>query len=75
MQITASGQVELRLKTPWRDGSRHLVMSPIQSLSGWPRWSCSRGCLADDCFMAFYLSNRVPGLGRGLPANQTIPLP
>ncbi len=26
MQINAAGQVELKLKTPWRDGITHLVM-------------------------------------------------
>ena len=25
-----AGQVELKLKTPWRDGTRHLVMSPLE---------------------------------------------
>jgi hypothetical protein len=24
------GQVELKLKTPWRDGTTHLVMSPLE---------------------------------------------
>lgn len=28
VQIDAAGQVELKLKTPWRDGATHLVMSP-----------------------------------------------
>ncbi len=28
MQLNAAGQVELKLKTPWRDGTTHLVMSP-----------------------------------------------
>lgn len=28
VQINAAGQVELKLKTPWRDGTTHLVMSP-----------------------------------------------
>ena len=28
VQIDAAGQVELKLKTPWRDGTTHLVMSP-----------------------------------------------
>jgi hypothetical protein len=27
-QCDAAGLVVLKLKTPWRDGSRHLVMSP-----------------------------------------------
>jgi hypothetical protein len=29
VQLNAAGQVELKLKTPWRDGSTHLVMSPL----------------------------------------------
>ncbi len=29
VQINAAGQVELKLKTPWRDGTTHLVMSPL----------------------------------------------
>jgi hypothetical protein len=28
VQINATGQVELKLKTTWRDGTTHLVMSP-----------------------------------------------
>ncbi len=30
VQLNASGQVELKLKTPWRDGTTHLVMSPLE---------------------------------------------
>ena len=30
VQLNAAGQVELKLKTPWRDGTTHLVMSPLQ---------------------------------------------
>jgi hypothetical protein len=30
VQISAAGQVELKLKTPWRDGATHLVMSPME---------------------------------------------
>jgi len=28
VQCNAAGQVELKLKTPWRDGTMHLVMTP-----------------------------------------------
>jgi Putative transposase len=28
--LHAAGQVELKLKTPWRDGTMHLVMSPLE---------------------------------------------
>jgi len=30
VQCNAAGQVELKLKTPWRDGTTHLVMSPLE---------------------------------------------
>ena len=30
VQPNTAGQVELKLKTPWRDGTRHLVMSPLE---------------------------------------------
>jgi Putative transposase len=29
-QLNAAGQVELKLKTPWRNGTTHLVMSPLE---------------------------------------------
>jgi Putative transposase len=30
VQLNAVGQVELKLKTPWRDGTMHLVTSPLE---------------------------------------------
>jgi hypothetical protein len=30
IQLNAAGQVELKLKTPLRDGTTHLVMSPLE---------------------------------------------
>jgi hypothetical protein len=30
VQISAAGQVELRLKTPWRDGRTQLAMTPME---------------------------------------------
>jgi hypothetical protein len=30
MQTNAAGQVVLKLKTAWRDGTTHLVMSPLE---------------------------------------------
>jgi len=30
IQLNAAGQVELKLKTAWRDGTTHLVMSPLE---------------------------------------------
>ena len=29
-RCNAAGQVVLKLKTPWRDGTTHLVMSPLE---------------------------------------------
>ncbi len=30
VQLNAAGPLELKLKTPWRDGTTHLVMSPLE---------------------------------------------
>lgn len=30
IRVEAAGQVELELKTPWREGTTHLVMSPLE---------------------------------------------
>ena len=30
VQCNAAGQVVLKLKTPWHDGTTHLVMSPLE---------------------------------------------
>jgi hypothetical protein len=30
VQLNAAGQVELKLNTPWRDGTTQLVMSPLE---------------------------------------------
>jgi hypothetical protein len=55
VQVSAAGQVELKLKTPWRDATTHLVMSPLgraQRLAPATalRWS--------------NLGSRIPGLAR-----------
>ena len=48
VQLNAAGQVELKLKTPWRDGTTHLVMSPLEflqrlaALATEGRLSCAR---------------------------------
>jgi hypothetical protein len=30
VQLNAAGQVELKLKAPWRDGTTHLIMTPLE---------------------------------------------
>ena len=54
VQCNAAGQVVLKLKTRWRDGTTHLVMSPLEfmqrlaalasrvSLMGWEDGLCVR---------------------------------
>jgi Putative transposase len=32
VQYNAAGQAELKLKTPWRDGTTHPVMTPVESI-------------------------------------------
>ena len=35
VQTNAAGQVVLKLKTPWRDGTTHTVMSPLKFMQRW----------------------------------------
>ena len=53
VQLNAAGQVELKFKTPWRDGTTHLVMSPLEFMqrlvarvtqSGFTYQGLLRGC-------------------------------
>ena len=56
VQLNAAGQVELKLKTPWRDGTTHLVMSPLEFMQrlaarateGRPSGSCAAAAVASD---------------------------
>ena len=45
VQCNAAWQVELKLETPWRHGSTHLVMSPLELMQRLaalvPRPSCT----------------------------------
>ncbi len=49
-QRCRAGQVELKLKTPWRDGTTHLVMSPLCSLGRGTRAAsrCMNRVIPDD---------------------------
>jgi hypothetical protein len=38
VQTNAAGQVVLKLKTPWRDGSTHSVMSPLEFMPQRIEW-------------------------------------
>ncbi len=48
VQLNAAGQVELKLKTPWRDGTTHLVMSPLEFMQRLAALVPSPGCTSYD---------------------------
>ena len=35
----------LKLKTPWHNGTTHMVMTPMEYMSGWPHWCQGRVCI------------------------------
>jgi Putative transposase len=50
VQLNTAGQLELKLKTPWRDGTTHLVMSPqefMQRLAGHCRVAAAAPAIPD----------------------------
>ncbi len=42
--LNAAGQLKLKPKTPWRDGTTHLVMSPLELMQRLAGWFPGRGC-------------------------------
>jgi hypothetical protein len=71
VQLNAAVQVELKLKTPWRDGTTHLVMSPLKLMRRLaalvPR---PRLHQPTDCFTAVDLGGPMPALGRSEPVGR-----
>ena len=72
-QTNAAGQVVLKLKTPWRDGTTHLVTSPLAvmqrlgalvALRRQLALGCWRDARASDCFAAVNSGRRVSLKGR-----------
>ena len=62
MQFNAAGQVELKLKTPRRDGTTHMVMSPLEFMQRLASlMQQAAAVLANDRFTA-------ANLGSGMPA-------
>jgi len=43
VQTNATGRVVLKLKTPWRDGTTHLVMSPLEFMQPHMGWLLCAG--------------------------------
>ncbi len=74
VQLNAAGQAVLKLKTSWRDGTTHLVMSPLEVMQRMAALdvctiSWSREAHASDCFAA---ANRgIPEARLGSPCRPT----
>jgi hypothetical protein len=47
VQTNAAGQVVLKLKTAWRDGTTHLVMSPLEFMQRRIEWRLLGGQICD----------------------------
>jgi hypothetical protein len=47
VQTNAAGQVALKLKTAWRDGTTHLVMSPLEFMQRRIEWRLLGGQICD----------------------------
>jgi hypothetical protein len=61
--------MELELKTPWRDGTTHLVMSPLEFMQRLAALiQPAATAFANGCFAAVNPGRQMPGLGRGLTA-------
>src|SRR3954466_2786557 len=45
LKRTRAGQVVLQLKSPWCDGTTHIVMSPLELMQRWPPWFRVPGCI------------------------------
>jgi len=52
VQTNGAGQVVLKLKAPWRDGTTHLVLSPMQFMQQSTLFAPGCNARASDCFKA-----------------------
>ena len=65
MPFHAKAKARVAAQTPWRDGTTHLVMSPLECIKRLAALTHrAHHALANDCFMAVNLGSRMPGLGR-----------
>jgi hypothetical protein len=44
LTLTESGHVCYTLKMPYRDGTTHIVLAPLDLMAGWPHWFRRHGC-------------------------------
>ena len=59
VQLNAAGQVQLKLKTAWRDGTTHLVMSPLEFMQRLAA-QATEGRLSGTCATAQAAPDPVP---------------
>jgi len=64
MLCNAAGQVVLKRKTPWCDGTTNLVMSPLEFMQQSTLQAHGRDARASDCFKAINSGERVSPKGR-----------
>ena len=38
LSLTPNGNIRYQLKTPYRDGTTHVIFDPLTSSPGWPHW-------------------------------------
>ena len=75
IRCTAAGQVVLKLKTPCRDGTSNLEMSPLVFMQQSTSLASGRAARASDCFKAINLGQRVSLKGRPAPVRCAISPP
>ena len=65
VQTNAAGQVVLKLKTPWRDGSTHLMMLPLEFMQRLAALVLQQQlALSSDRFIALNCVYRMAGVRR-----------
>ena len=64
MLCNAAGEVVLKRKTPWHDGTTNLVISPVEFMQQSTLRAHGRDARASDCFKAINSGERVSPRGR-----------
>lgn len=75
VQCNAKGQVVLRLNIAWREGTLHLVMSPLKFMQRAILPAPERAARTSDCFKAINSEQRLSLQGRPAPVAHAISPP
>jgi PAS domain S-box-containing protein len=73
VQTNAAGQVVLKLKTPWRDGTTHLAMSPLEFIQRHNDWRLC-GSQIRACCVGLGSAASVQASGKQSAAQRQTPL-